>query len=138
MLQSLPRLNEWVFASVRPLSDAPANIKRRANHQQQLIKLVVVDDNSPSEGTSVGHIKDARYSHEKALKAAGIQKLTHHGLRRSFSLLGEASGAPAGAITQIMGHKPSAVAEGYRPRSIDALRPYMAKIESHILALTSG
>ena len=55
------------------------------------------------------------------------------GLRRSFSLLGEAAGAPAGAIAQVMGHKPSATAEGYRPRSVDALRPFLAKIEAHIL-----
>ena len=32
-----------------------------------------------------------------------------------------------------MGHKPSATAEGYRPRSVDALRPYLEKIEVHIL-----
>lgn len=32
-----------------------------------------------------------------------------------------------------MGHKPSAIAEGYRPRSIDALRPYLAQIERFIL-----
>ena len=32
-----------------------------------------------------------------------------------------------------MGHKPSAIAEGYRPRSIDALRPYLAQIEAFIL-----
>jgi len=48
-----------------------------------------------------------------------------HGLRRSFSLLGEAAGAPAGAIAQVMGHRPSATAEGYRPRSVDALRPFL-------------
>ena len=34
---------------------------------------------------------------------------------------------------QVMGHKPSAIAEGYRPRSIDALRPYLAQIEAFIL-----
>ena len=38
-----------------------------------------------------------------------------------------------GAIAQIMGHTPSATAEGYRPRSIDALRPYAEKIEAWIL-----
>ena len=32
-----------------------------------------------------------------------------------------------------MGHKPSATAEGYRPRSVDALRPYLAQIEAYIL-----
>jgi hypothetical protein len=34
-----------------------------------------------------------------------------------------------------MGHKPSATAEGYRPRSVDALRPFLALIEAHILKL---
>jgi integrase len=82
-----------------------------------------------------GRLTDTRASHAQALKSAGIDHLTIHGLRRSFSLLGEAAGAPAGAIAQVMGHKPSATAEGYRPRSLDALRPYLAQIEAHILAL---
>ncbi len=87
-LATLPRRNEFVFASARE-----------------------------------GRISDARNSHAKALQSAGIDGLTIHGLRRSFSLLGESAGAPAGAIAQVMGHKPSATAEGYRPRSVDALRP---------------
>ena len=78
-------------------------------------------------------ITDARASHAKALQSAAIDGLTIHGLRRSFSLLGEAAGAPAGAIAQVMGHKPSATAEGYRPRSVDALRPFLEQIERHIL-----
>lgn len=82
-----------------------------------------------------GRITDARASHAQALRHAGIEHLTFHGLRRSFSLLGEAAGAPAGAIAQVMGHKPSATAEGYRPRSIDALRPFLEQIEGHILSL---
>lgn len=81
-----------------------------------------------------GRLTDTRASHAQALKSAGIEHLTIHGLRRSFSLLGEAAGAPAGAIAQIMGHKPSATAEGYRPRSMDALRPFAEQIEAHILA----
>lgn len=82
-----------------------------------------------------GRITDARNSHAKALQSAAIEGLTIHGLRRSFSLLGEAAGAPAGAIAQVMGHKPSATAEGYRPRSVDALRPFLERIEAHILDL---
>ena len=82
-----------------------------------------------------GRIADTRASHQKALQSASIEGLTIHGLRRSFSLLGEAAGAPAGAIAQVMGHKPSATAEGYRPRSVDALRPFLEQIEAHILAL---
>ena len=80
-----------------------------------------------------GHIVDVRSCHSKALQAAAIERLTFHGLRRSFSLLGEAAGAPAGAIAQVMGHKPSATAEGYRPRSVDALRPFLERIEAWIL-----
>lgn len=80
-----------------------------------------------------GHIVDVRSCHSKVLDSAAIERLTFHGLRRSFSLLGEAAGAPAGAIAQVMGHKPSATAEGYRPRSVDALRPFCARIEEWIL-----
>jgi integrase len=82
-----------------------------------------------------GHIEEPRSNFSKVNKHAGVVKLTIHGLRRSFSLLGEAAGAPAGAIAQVMGHSPDSIAEGYRPRSIDALRPYLALIEAHILAL---
>lgn len=82
-----------------------------------------------------GRITDPRAALQTVKADAGITALTIHGLRRSFSLLGESAGAPAGAIAQVMGHKPSATAEGYRPRSVDALRPYMAQIEAHILDL---
>ena len=83
--------------------------------------------------SKTGRLTDTRASHAQALKSAAIDHLTIHGLRRSFSLLGEAAGAPAGAIAQVMGHKPSATAEGYRPRSVDALRPFAEQIEAHIL-----
>ena len=32
-----------------------------------------------------------------------------------------------------MGHQPSATAEGCRPRSVDALRTYLAQIEAYFL-----
>jgi integrase len=88
-----------------------------------------------ASASKTGRIADTRASHSKALQSAGITALTIHGLRRSFALLGEAAGAPAGAIAQTMGHKPSATAEGYKPRSIDALRPFLEQIEAHVLAL---
>ena len=80
-----------------------------------------------------GRIAEPRAPHTDVLADASIPHVSIHGLRRTFSLLGEAAGAPAGAIAQVMGHKPSAIAEGYRPRSIDALRPYLALIEKFIL-----
>ena len=85
--------------------------------------------------SKTGRIADPRKSHERALRDAGITGLTLHGLRRSFALLGESAGAPDGAIRQVMGHSVAGVAEGYRPRSVDALRPYLQRIETHILEL---
>jgi integrase len=80
-----------------------------------------------------GRIAETRAPLADVLADAGIPHMTIHGLRRTFSLLGEAAGAPAGAIAQAMGHKPSATAEGYRSRSIVTLRPYLALIEAFIL-----
>jgi hypothetical protein len=59
-----------------------------------------------------GRIAEPRAPHDLVLTDAGIPHVSIHGLRRTFSLLGEAAGAPAGAIAQVMGHKPSAI--GYR------------------------
>jgi integrase len=100
---------------------------------QQLATLKRINEFVFASSAKAGKISDARSNHAKALQSAGIDHLTIHGLRRSFSLLGEAAGAPAGAIAQVMGHKPSATAEGYRPRSVDALRPFLERIEAHIL-----
>jgi len=100
---------------------------------QQLATLKRINEFVFASSAKAGKISDARSNHAKALQSAGIDHLTIHGLRRSFSLLGEAAGAPAGAIAQVMGHKPSATAEGYRPRSVDALRPFLECIEAHIL-----
>ena len=86
-----------------------------------------------ASSAKAGRIADTRASHAKVLQSAGIDKLTIHGLRRSFSLIGEAAGCPAGALAQVMGHRPSATAEGYRPRSVDALRPYLEKVEAYVL-----
>ncbi len=116
LISGLPRFNEWVFASVR---------------------LKKGTQGAPPEwvqASASGRLAEPRAPHTDVLADAGIPHVSIHGLRRTFSLLGEASGAPAGAIAQVMGHKPSAIAEGYRPRSIDALRPYLAQIEAFILA----
>jgi integrase len=80
-----------------------------------------------------GRITEPRSHHADVLADAGIPHVSIHGLRRSFALLGEAAGAPAGAIAQIMGHRPSAIAERYKPRGLDALREYLTKVEVFIL-----
>lgn len=80
-----------------------------------------------------GRIVEPRAPHGDVLTDASIPHLTIHGLRRTFALTGGEAGAPAGAIAQIMGHRPSAVAEGYKPRTVDQLRGFMVTIERFIL-----
>jgi len=130
----------WSRLTLADKGDATRVIPLTPYLAQQLATLprVTLKDVTPNpyvfaSNAKGGRITEPRASHAKVMLDAGITTLTIHGLRRSFSLLGESAGAPAGAIAQVMGHKPSATAEGYRPRSVDALRPYLAQIEAHIL-----
>lgn len=125
--------SQWGKLTIADKVDATRTIPLTPYLAQQLATLPRINEFVFASTGKAGRIADTRASHAKALQGAGIESLTIHGLRRSFSLLGEAAGAPAGAIAQVMGHKPSATAEGYRPRSVDALRPFLAQIEAHIL-----
>lgn len=81
-----------------------------------------------------GKLVEPRIAHKKALAKAGLPHLSLHGLRRSFGTLSEWVECPVGIVAQIMGHKPSAIAEKhYRRRSLDLLRVWHAKIEKWIL-----
>jgi integrase len=80
-----------------------------------------------------GRLREPRIQHKKALTAAGLPALSLHGLRRSFGTLAEWVECPAGISAQIMGHKPSAIAEKhYRRRPLDLLRMWHAKVEAWI------
>jgi integrase len=124
---------QWRKMTIADKVDATRVIPLTPYLAQLLATLPRVNESVFASAGKAGRIADARSSHARALQSAGIEGLTIHGLRRSFSLLGESAGAPAGAIAQVMGHKPSAVAEGYRPRTPDGLRPYLTMIEAHIL-----
>ena len=88
----------------------------------------------PSESALSGRITEPRKAHKEAIESSGIPNLTIHGLRRSFGTLAEWTECPAGISAQIMGHKPSAIAEKhYRRRPIDLLRQWHTKIEKFIL-----
>lgn len=105
LLSVLPRVNDWVFAS--PSQDE--KLKDR-------------------------HISKPHHPHERACKVAGLERLTLHGLRRSFKSLTEWLEIPAGVVAQIMGHKPSATAEKhYTVRPLDLLRMHHERIEKWIL-----
>ena len=82
-----------------------------------------------------GRLQEPRIQHNRALGVAGLPALSLHGLRRSFGTLAEWVECPAGISAQIMGHKPSAIAEKhYRARPLDLLRQWHTKIEGWILA----
>lgn len=81
-----------------------------------------------------GRLQEPRIGHNRALAAAGLPPLSLHGLRRSFGTLSEWVEVPTGVVAQIMGHKPSAIAEKhYRRRPLDLLRKWHVQIESWIL-----
>lgn len=81
-----------------------------------------------------GRIEEPRIQHVKALAAAALPALSLHGLRRSFGTLSEWVEVPAGIVAQIMGHKPSAIAEKhYIQRELDLLHLWHVKIEAWIL-----
>ncbi|KQQ87010.1 integrase family protein [Massilia sp. Leaf139] len=81
-----------------------------------------------------GKLAEPRIAHTKALAAAGLPHVSLHGLRRSFGTLCEWVEMPSGISAQIMGHKPSALAEKhYRRRPLDLLRKWHDLIETWIL-----
>ncbi len=81
-----------------------------------------------------GRLEEPRNPHNKALTAAALPALSLHGLRRSFGTLSEWVEVPAGIVAQIMGHKPSAIAEKhYIQRELDLLHLWHVKIEMWIL-----
>jgi integrase len=80
------------------------------------------------------HITEPRIGHKQAIEIAGLPPLTLQGLRRSFGTLAEWTECPVGISAQIMGHRPSALAEKhYRKREISLLRQWHTIIEKFIL-----
>lgn len=132
LLNSLPRRNEWVFASTRTVSMDPANIKRRERRAQGNGKQMALGD--VLQTSESGRIAEPRSQHMDACIVAGIEPVTLHGLRRSFKSLSEWLELPAGVVAQIMGHKPSATAEKhYTVRPLDLLRLHHEKLVAWIL-----
>ena len=139
LIDSLPRHNEWVFASTRTLQMDEHNVHRRNAKALKQGKLAPVND--VLETSKSGRIAKPNTAHARACKAVGINELTLHGLRRSFSSLTEWLEIPAGVVAQIQGHKPSATAEKhYKRRPLDLLRVHHQRIESWLIeqaAITS-
>lgn len=87
-----------------------------------------------SPTSKAGRLSEPTYPHTRACKAAGLEGLTLHGLRRSFKSLTEWLEVPVGVVAQIQGHKPSATAEKhYTVRPLELLRVHHEKIEAWML-----
>ena len=87
-----------------------------------------------SPAAASGRLEEPRNPHNKALNTAVLPPLSLHGLRRSFGTLSEWVEVPAGIVAQIMGHKPSAIAEKhYIQRELDLLHLWHEKIEAWVL-----
>lgn len=81
-----------------------------------------------------GCLSEPNNPHTRACKAAGLEGLTLHGLRRSFKSLTEWLEVPVGVVAQIQGHKPSATAEKhYTVRPLELLRVHHERIEAWML-----
>ena len=89
---------------------------------------------SPGATKSNGHIAEPTKAHNRVLESAGIEHVTIHGLRRTFRNMGEWLRLPVGVTAQIMGHKPSALAERhYTQRPLDLLAVWHNTMELWIL-----
>lgn len=81
-----------------------------------------------------GHLVDPGDAHDAACLAAGLERITLQGLRRSFASLCEWIEVPAGISAQIQGHAPQGVREqNYIRRPVDLLRTWHEKIEAWML-----
>jgi integrase len=132
LILALPRRSEWTFSSDRVISLGAAQAKRRQRYHEA--RGQVPPEGAFVQNSASGRIVEPSLAHRRACAAAGVE-VSLHGLRRSYSTLSEWLEIPAGAVAQLMGHKPSATAEKhYKRRPIDLLRVHAERFEKWILA----
>lgn len=132
LLATLPRRNGYVFGSTRTLAMNHKNVLRR--ERKSAAKGKAPPAGEILETSATGHISQPNTPHTRACRAAGLDGLTLHGLRRSFKSLTEWLEVPVGVVAQIQGHKPSATAEKhYTVRPLELLRVHHERIEAWIL-----
>lgn len=123
-----------LLLELKRVNETPPNIRalRKLEEQGKKFTPSIWVFSSPSSAN--GQIAEPTPAHKRALISAGLPNLTLHGLRRSFSSLAEWTETPAGVVAQVMGHKPSAIAEKhYIRRPLDLLRMWHVKIEAWML-----
>ena len=123
-----------LMLELRRLNNSPPNVLKLRRLEAQGEEWKPSPWVFSSAAAKDGRIQEPRIAHNKALTAAGLPNLSIHGLRRSFGTLCEWVEMPAGISAQLMGHRPSAIAEKhYRRRPLDLLRVWHTKIEGWIL-----
>ena len=132
LIAALPHRNQFVFASARALSMDDKNVARRKRKSAAKGKAAQVG--GILETSATGFISEPNTPHTRACRAAGLEGLTLHGLRRSFKSLTEWLEVPVGVVAQIQGHKPSATAEKhYTVRPLELLALHHNRIEAWML-----
>ena len=81
----------------------------------------------PSSRSSSGHITEPKKAWARPLKAAGIEGLTIHDLRRTFGSRLAESGASGVVIAAAMGHKSLQSAKPYLHLQVEIVRQHMER-----------
>lgn len=123
-----------VLLELKRINDTPPNVRQ----MRKLEASGKTWNPSPwvfaSSASTDGRLAAPNRALHRVCEIAGIAPVTLHGLRRSFSSLAEWTEVPSGIKAQIMGHKPSAIAERhYNVRPLDLLRMWHDKIEAWML-----
>ncbi|MCY1293027.1 Phage integrase family protein [compost metagenome] len=130
----LPPYLASLLLDLKRRKDTPPNVRKLHEMEARGEKWKPSPWVFSSPTSANGRLAEPRNAHSKALIAAGLPHVSLHGLRRSFGTLCEWVEMPSGISAQIMGHKPSALAEKhYRRRPLDLLRAWHTKIEAWIL-----
>jgi integrase len=125
---------QWHTANIRDKVEGSRKIPITPYVEQLLARLPKKGEYIFHSPAKSGHLTEPRKAHQSVIAEQGLPQLSIHGLRRSFGTLAEWVECPTGISAQIMGHKPSAIAEKhYRTRPIDLLRMWHTKIEKFIL-----
>ena len=123
-----------LLLQLKRMNDSPPNERQLKRLKIELAKWAPSPWVFFSARGETGRLISPTKAHNEAVAAAGLPYLTLQGLRRSFGTLCEWVDVPSGVSAQIMGHKPSALAEKhYRRRPIDMLRKWHEEIESWML-----
>ena len=123
-----------VLLELKRINDTPPNVRQMRSLEAKGETWQPSEWVFASKTSGDGRLAAPNNALHRVCGIAGIAPVTLHGLRRSFSSLAEWTEVPSGIKAQIMGHKPSAIAERhYNVRPLDLLRKWHDKLEAWIL-----